>query len=110
VTRRGATRLGAAALLGLAACGGTRLPEPIAADAARAAARYPGVTLADLADGRALYRARCAACHRPVAPAAIAPAAWPGEIAKMQRRAGITSDEARAIERYVVAIATRSGS
>jgi mono/diheme cytochrome c family protein len=62
----------AAALLG--ACGASPYPEPVAADAARAAPHFPGVTLSELQQGRSLYMSRCGGCHALKRPVELPPA------------------------------------
>ena len=103
--RAAAIALGLVAVLVGPACAGAPLPRAEPADG-----RWPGMTAADLDQGRQLYRARCAACHRPVPPSSIAADAWPAQVAEMKERAGVTPDQARSIERYLVTIASRAGS
>lgn len=90
-----------AVLLLLAACRPT-LPAATTADADRASRTWPGTTVAELEHGRQIYRERCSACHRPVAPHKVTPAEWPGHIAEMRTRAHLTEEQARLIEHYVV--------
>jgi cytochrome c5 len=104
------TRLGLALLgaLVLAACGGSSIPEPSTADANRAAARFPDLTLAELEHGRTLYVSRCGNCHVLKRPLELPPEQWAGEVAEMRNKNGVNlSDaEAQAIARYLFVAAT----
>ena len=102
--------LGALAVALLSACATPALPTAQSADAERAATRYPGITAAELNRGRELYGARCSVCHRPVAPSAIDAAAWPRHLMEMKDRAGLTPDETATIERYLLTMASGTGS
>lgn len=107
--RHATSGLGLVVLLigSLVGCAGRGLPEPDQADVGRAAARWSDVTADELRGGRALYQRSCSSCHRPVSPSAIAPAAWPAHVEEMRQRAGLSDGDARAIERYLVTIASR---
>ncbi len=72
-----------------------------------AATQWAGVTLADLEEGRRLYRAKCSGCHLPVAPADVTRAAWPGHVAEMRERAHLEPTQVTLIERYLVTLAER---
>jgi cytochrome c len=78
------------------------MPTATAADAGRAARRWPGTTLADLHRGRELYIARCSSCHQPVAPGSIAARDWPGHVREMQERANLEPGPAELVVRYLV--------
>ncbi len=92
----------------IAACAATTLPVATETDATRARDRFPGVTAMDLAHGRKLYQGRCGACHRPVQPAAVPPAEWPGRVHEMQQRAHLSEAEAALVERYLVTMSARN--
>jgi hypothetical protein len=99
-------------VLGLvAACGGSAVPVPTSADAARGNSRYPDLTLSELSQGRSLYLGRCGSCHALKRPAELLPDRWGAEVTEMRTKNGVklTDDEARALERYLVVAAT-SGS
>lgn len=91
----------------LVACGRPEVPPATQADAARAAATWPEITVAELNQGRTLYNTHCSGCHLPVAPAEIAAAEWPRHIVEMKERANLDDASATSIERYLVTIATR---
>jgi hypothetical protein len=92
------------------ACGGSAVPEPTAADAARASAHFSDVTLSELSHGRTLYLSRCGSCHVLRRPAELAPEQWQTEVDEMRTKNGVklSDGEARAILRYLV-IAASSG-
>lgn len=103
--RRWACYFVTAALL---SCGASPIPRPTAADAARASAHFPDVTLSELEQGRSLYLNRCGSCHALKRPGELAPERWPGEVSEMREKNGVRlSDiEARAIVRYLTTAAT----
>ena len=82
------------------------LPHPTEADARVAAARFDGVTLAELDVGRRSYVASCAGCHHLYLPADRPPDAWPPIVAEMSARGSVSSADSRAIERYLVTMAS----
>jgi hypothetical protein len=90
-------------VLALAAgCAHSTAPEPTEADAARS-----GIELAELVSGRRLYVGHCGGCHLPPEPSAHSTASWPGHVGEMRERAGLTVEEGRLVERYVVTMASR---
>lgn len=90
-------------LLALSACGNAAVPEPTSADAARAGARFPDVTLSELSHGRKLYVGRCGSCHALKRPGELAPEQWQTEVDEMRNKNGVklSDAEARAILRYL---------
>ena len=92
----------------LAACGGSPIPKPTAADASRGAAHFPGVTLAELEQGRGLYVSRCGSCHTLKRPGELAPQQWEHEVTEMREKNGVklSDAEAQAIVRYLTVSAT----
>lgn len=94
----------------VAACAGSRMPVPTAADASRASAHFPDVTLSELSHGRTLYVSRCGSCHTLKPPSELSPAQWQVEVDEMREKNGVKLDdaEARAIVRYL-AIASSPG-
>jgi cytochrome c5 len=92
----------------LAACGGSSLPRPTAADASRGAAHFPDLTLAELEQGRSLYVSRCGSCHSLKPPSELAPQQWDQEVTEMREKNGVklSDAEARAIVRYLTVSAT----
>ena len=86
---------------GLAGCA-ARLPEPNAADAARAAKVWPGTTVSDLHRGKQQYVQRCAACHGLIDPHRFEAGRWPGFLKEMSGRLQISNGEILDLTRYLV--------
>jgi len=95
---------------GLIACGGSAVPEPTAADAARGSAHFPDLTLGELAHGRGAVVGRCGGCHALKPPGELPPEQWQTEVSEMRAKNGVklSDAEARAILRYLV-VAAGSG-
>jgi hypothetical protein len=93
-------------LLGALAAGAVgcaaRLPEPSAADAARAAKRWPGTTVSDLHRGRDMYVQRCSGCHGLVDPHRFEAGRWPTFVKEMSGKLRISGDEVADLTRYLV--------
>jgi mono/diheme cytochrome c family protein len=81
---------------------------PTAADASRASAQFPDVTLTELSHGRTLYVSRCGSCHTLKRPAELSPEQWQAEVSDMRANNGVklSDDEARAIIRYLTTAAS----
>jgi hypothetical protein len=94
------------AILHLAACA-SGLAQPQAGDALRAAERWPGVTLEQLAEGRSLYVARCAGCHNLHLPERYTPEKWLDLVPAMAVKARLSPGEVETIERYLYATSAR---
>jgi cytochrome c5 len=94
----------------LAACGGSAIPHPTAADAARGSAHFPDLTLSELSQGRTLYVSRCGSCHTLKRPAELPAAQWQTEVVEMRAKNGVklSDAEAQAIIRYL-AVAASAG-
>ncbi len=92
----------------LAACGGSAVPQPTAADASRGSAHFPDLTLGELNQGRSLYVSRCGSCHALKRPVELPPEQWQVEVGEMRSKNGVKlSDvEAQAIVRYLTIAAT----
>lgn len=71
-------------------------------DLARGATRFPDLTGAELADGRAIFLNRCARCHIPPDPTSRTPESWPEAVHEMKVRARLDGNQARLVERYLV--------
>jgi hypothetical protein len=87
--------------VGLGGCA-ARLPEPSAADAARAAKTWPGTTVSDLHRGREQYVQRCSGCHGLVDPHRFEAGRWPGFVKEMSGKLSISVDEVADLTRYLV--------
>jgi hypothetical protein len=90
-----------AACTSLAACA-SRLPEPNAADAARAAQVWPGTTVSDLHRGKQQYVERCAGCHGLIDPHQFEAGRWPGFVKEMSTKLEISGNEVADLTRYLV--------
>lgn len=93
----------ALAAVAATACSGV-LPAPDSADAAWAAARWPTANQGQLAQGRLLYRQRCAGCHMLYPPAEQTPAQWPGVVARMAPHGPLAPNETEAVVKYLVTV------
>jgi hypothetical protein len=96
-----------AATLGLPASAGcaARLPEPNAADAARAEQRWPGTTVSDLHRGRERYQQSCVAYHRIIDPHQFQAGRWPGFVSEMSRPRHLAQRDLIDLTRYLVVAA-----
>jgi mono/diheme cytochrome c family protein len=94
--------------LALAACGGSPIPQPTAADAARGTTHFPDLTLTELSHGRTLYVSRCGSCHTLKRPAELKPEQWEQEVGEMREKNGVklSDQETQAIVRYLSVAAT----
>ncbi|HET9870371.1 MAG TPA: cytochrome c [bacterium] len=101
----GAAVLGAAVLAG---CATTGVPAPSADLVARAQARWPGTTARDLAAGRRLYAANCAACHELHDASDLSPVGWEKIMAKMQKKAHIDDLTKESILKYLESATERT--
>jgi mono/diheme cytochrome c family protein len=95
-----------AGLFGVPGCAGwetTSAPVLNQADAARLSARGQPTTVAELTEGRSLFVARCAACHRLPRPADVSADKWPTFIDEMAARSKLAPPQAGAVLRYLLA-------
>lgn len=83
------------------------IPAPNAADVDRAQQRWPTASLAELEQGRSMYRSRCGNCHTSYSPGRYSPDEWPEIVDEMRERAELTADQHDQIVRYLVTIASR---
>lgn len=96
-----------AAALALGA-GCASLPRASAETAVRAQARWPGVTLAQLEQGRAVYVQRCAGCHALPLPDSRTEQQWQAVLDEMGDEAKLTSAERVLVERFILSVRTRA--
>jgi mono/diheme cytochrome c family protein len=105
IKNTGAGVVAAALLAGvLGGCAG-RLPEPNAADAMRAARRWPGTTVTDLHRGKQQYAQNCAGCHGLIDPRQFPSHRWPEFVKEMAGRSRMTSGDVNDLTRYLVVAA-----
>jgi len=85
------------------------LAEPTQRDASYAAQHWPGTTLAELEQGRALFVQTCAGCHTLKNPTSHSPAGWRAEVEQMRGKKGVALDDQQAelIIRYLSTVASR---
>lgn len=86
----------------LVACARRVPPIATAADAERSQ-----VPLAELEEGRKLVLGKCSRCHDTPLPSDHTAGEWPAMIGEMAERSKLVGGERTAIERYLVAMATR---
>jgi hypothetical protein len=80
------------------------LPRVSSEQAAKAAERWPGVTLEQLEDGRTLYVNKCAGCHNLRLPESRSAEAWPSILDRMQIKAKLTDDQKTHILQYILTV------
>lgn len=97
---------GVLAALLLAGCAHSKAPAATEADAERAQARFPGITVGELNHGRKIYVGHCGGCHLPPAPSEHAVETWPGHVREMSERSGLTRDEESLVIRYLQVMAS----
>jgi len=86
-----------------AACGTTlKLAVPAESDATRAAAKFPGTTLADLNKGKAAYDANCGKCHGLKDPVRYSEEKWKKVNPRMAKKAGVDAATEELILKYVL--------
>ena len=100
--------LGMLVAAALAAACSAALDHPTPQDAQWAAREWPGTTVEDLAQGRALYVDKCSGCHNLHLPAEYPPEEWKSYVAYMVAEAKITPEEEAAIARFLAAASARS--
>jgi cytochrome c5 len=87
----------------LAACAAKKTAVVISdADANRAAAKYPGATLASLQQGKTLYEDNCGKCHGLKSPTAYNEEQWGKHVKRMAPKAKIDKPTEDLILQYVV--------
>ena len=101
------------ACIALAACTATKLLTPTQTDADRGAKTYPGYTLTDLNQGKALFEQNCNKCHGLKNPASRNADKWgqivPVMVKRANKKAGseIINDKDQAlILHYLVTMST----
>ena len=97
----------------LAACGSVKLLTPTQADADRAAQKFPGMTLADLNQGKAAFEKNCTMCHSMKNPASKTEDKWRKTVPIMVGRANkkterIDSATQESILRYLITMSKPS--
>ncbi|HVY74834.1 MAG TPA: hypothetical protein VG890_08400, partial [Puia sp.] len=75
-------------------------------DADRGAQKYPGYTLTDLDQGKAIYQSHCNKCHPYKVPPSRDEAKWDQIIPVMAKKAKLDSTEENLVLKYVVTMST----
>ncbi len=91
----------AIAMLMLAAGCMPRLPKLTLQQVAKAQERWPGTAPEALAEGRAMYSARCSSCHTLYSPASLSSRGWEDITEDMVDRAKLKPDEQEKVLRYL---------
>jgi hypothetical protein len=92
----------------LVACASTPFPHPNQGHVAAAQKQRAGITLQDLEQGRKLYLSRCGGCHQLIEPNSVAASKWPDEVAEMQERAKLETQQVDRIVAYLVTVSARN--
>ena len=97
----------------LTACSSAKLLTPAQSDVDRVSAKYPGYTLAELNEGKAMFEQTCSRCHRLKDPASRNEDKWnkivPQMIGKLNKKEGkvVVDDKQQAIIlRYMVTMSS----
>ena len=97
------TILLSATILLLAACASKKATISLSeSDASRAAAKYPGASLASLQKGKTLYEENCGKCHGLKSPTAYNEEQWGKHVKRMAPKAKIDKPTEDLILQYVV--------
>ena len=88
------------------ACSATVL-TPAQSDVDRGASKFPGMTLADLNEGKTIYEANCGKCHGLMKPSALNEDGWRNIVPPMAQKAKLDSKAEQLVLQYVV---TMSGA
>ena len=92
-----------ACILLLAACASKKTTISLTdLDATRAAAKYPGASLASLQNGKLLYEENCGSCHGLKNPTAYNEEQWGKHVKRMAPKAKIDKPTEDLILQYVV--------
>jgi cytochrome c5 len=97
-------------LLFIAACSKQAVVAPSQADADRASAKFPGITLAEINEGKSLYEANCGKCHGLKKPASRNEEKWRQIVPRMAKKAKIDAETEAKILKYVVTMSEAQNS
>jgi cytochrome c5 len=93
----------AATILFLAACASKKTTTSLTdSDGSRAAAKYPGASLASLQKGKLLYEENCGSCHGLKSPTDYNEEQWGKHVKRMAPKAKIDKPTEELILQYVV--------
>jgi cytochrome c5 len=95
------------------ACSSAKLLTPSQHDVSRVSSKFPGYTLTDLNQGKALFESTCDRCHKLKNPASRDEEQWdkivPKMIGKLNKKEGkteIDSTQQESILRYLVTMSS----
>jgi cytochrome c5 len=86
----------------ISACAGAAI-MPLQTDADRMAETYPGTTLAELTEGRELFKTHCGKCHGLIKPTSLGEEKWKKMVHVMAPKAKLGEAEEAKILKYVLA-------
>lgn len=92
----------------LACAHGGFVPQPSVADVERVQPIAPGLTLAEMQLGRAVYVQRCSSCHPVHGPGEYRADQWPALVAKMKRenKVKIPEHDQELLMQYLIAFSS----
>jgi cytochrome c5 len=97
-----------ATIIFLAACASKKAVVSLSeSDASRAAAKYPGASLATLQNGKMLYEEKCSNCHGLKNPTAYNEEQWGKHVKRMAPKAKIDKLTEELILQYVVTMSAK---
>ena len=97
-----------ATIIFLAACASKKAVVSLSeSDASRAAAKYPGASLATLQNGKMLYEEKCSNCHGLKNPTAYNEEQWGKHVKRMAPKAKIDKPTEELILQYVVTMSAK---
>lgn len=85
----------------LAACS-SKILSPVQTDADRGAAKFPGLTLSQLSQGKMLYEQNCGKCHKLKKPTSLNEDGWNKIVPIMAKKAKVDNDTEGLILQYLV--------
>ena len=89
-------------LSGLTACASYKVLAPSQTDAERGSATYPGLTLSDLNEGKAIFESKCGKCHSLQRPFKVSVKDVEKIMPKMAKKAGIDDKKSDLVLRYLI--------
>ncbi len=95
------------AILFLAACGtAVKLSSAVQTDVDRGSKVFPGLTLAELNQGKTAYEENCGKCHGLIAPTKFSEDKWRKEVPPMAKKAKVNTATETLILKYVVTMSS----
>jgi len=88
--------------IGLTACASYKIVAPSKTDVEHGSAKYPGLTLADLTEGKTIFESNCVKCHSPQRPFRVSAAEVEKIMPKMAKKAGIDSRKSELVLKYLI--------